>query len=266
MPVLIRGAGQVHVAAGGHRDALCGGPLVQLAQTAGQPLHRAAMFARRLFVLASAAEKVRATGAEAITFALDVTDSSALSDAVGRLEKMTGGIDLLVANAGTGQATPAEDLDRNVARKMIDLNVRAFTDTVALVLPMMLKRGTGHIVALSSLAAFRGLPGNAVYCAGKAFVATFMESLRADLSGTGVHTTTVYPGWVKTDMVKKNTHKMPQLLTPEKVAKRIWRAIEKKETNVALPFPLSWITRMGRYIPAPLFDVAMKGKRRPFDK
>ena len=71
-------------------------------------------------------------------------------------------------------------------------------------LPKMVERNSGNVVMMSSLAAFRGMPGNAAYCASKAAVATFMESVRVDLQATRVRATTIYPGFVKTSLTAKN--------------------------------------------------------------
>ncbi|MCZ7582326.1 MAG: SDR family NAD(P)-dependent oxidoreductase [Deltaproteobacteria bacterium] len=227
--------------------------------------HDIALVARRAEPLDACAEKIRAKGARALTLPLDVADDAAFSAALDRTESEWGPIDLFVASAGIGYATPATDFDLGAAQAIVDLNVSAFTRNVAAVLARMVERNHGHIVALSSLAGYRGLPGNAAYCASKAYVSAFMESVRLDLRRTKVKTTTVHPGWVQTEMIARNEKKKPMVMRPERVAELVWDAVRGGKSSVSMPFPLNAWTRMGRHSPNLLFDVSMRGKRWPFD-
>src|SRR5262249_18998830 len=95
------------------------------------------------------------------------------------------------------------------------------------VLPSMIERGKGHVVAISSLAAFKGLPGESAYCASKSAVNAYMEGLRIALLKKGVVVTTVCPGFVQTAMGGMNAP-MPFLLTAEAAAQRIARLIARR--------------------------------------
>ena len=92
--------------------------------------------------------------------------------------------------------------------------------TVSAALPAMLARKSGHLVAVSSLAAYRGLPAESAYCASKAAVNVYMDGLRMHLHGTGVRVTTICPGFVKTPMTETNKFYMPQLMEPGYAARQ----------------------------------------------
>jgi NADP-dependent 3-hydroxy acid dehydrogenase YdfG len=195
---------------------------------------------------------------------LDVQDIDALVNAIHRAEDQSGGaLDLVVANAGVGQPTSARKIDWAVVKKIMDVNVTAACVTVAAALPKMIARDEGHVVAVSSLAAFRGMPGNAAYCASKAAVHTFMESVRVDLRRTKVKATTIYPGFVKTDMTAKNKFPMPFLMELDDAVKVMARGIERGAKTVAFPLPMAAVTRAMGAIPASVYE-PLAGRVRMF--
>ena len=122
------------------------------------------------------------------------------------------------------------------------------------VLPSMLERNTGHLVGVSSLAGYRGVPGAVAYCASKAALNNLMESLRVELYNTGVHATTICPGYVKTEMTSEVTTPMPFLLDCDDAAARIYRAIDRTKTEYAFPFPISGLMRFARFVPNAVYD------------
>ena len=116
---------------------------------------------------------------------------------------------------------------------MITINVIGVVNSVAAVLPDMLKRGEGHLVAISSLASYRGMPKSGAYSASKAAVSTFFESLRVDLRRSGVTVTTIHPGFIRTPMTANRKKKLPFLLEVDDAACRIIRAIERRARTYA---------------------------------
>src|SRR5256885_8759445 len=132
---------------------------------------------------------------------LDVTDPERLVKAIRDAEAASGGaLDLVIANAGTGVPTSARKMDWMKVRKILDVNVTAACVTIAAALPAMVSRNAGQVVAIASLAAFRGMPGNAAYCASEAAVHIFIGSVRVHLRGHRVVVTNVHPGFVNTAM------------------------------------------------------------------
>ena len=129
-----------------------------------------------------------------------MTDAVALQKAVQALEARLGPVDLLVANAGVGTETSALHFDAAAFANIIQVNLIGVANSAAAVLPGMLARGRGHLVAISSMASYRGLPSLAGYCASKAGVNALMEALRVQVRPRGIWTTTVCPGWIRTPM------------------------------------------------------------------
>ena len=145
----------------------------------------------------------------------------------------------------------------------MDVNVTAACVTVAAALPKMVARDEGHVVAVSSLAAFRGMPGNAAYCASKAAIHTFMESLRVDLQRTHVKATTIYPGFVKTDMTAKNKFPMPFLMELDDAIRAITKGLARGAKTIAFPLPMAAATRAMGAIPGALYE-PLAGRVRMF--
>src|SRR5262249_60013547 len=104
------------------------------------------------------------------------------------------------ANAGVGAPTVLEPLNSGQIEQMFRVNLLGVVYAVEAVLPEMLQRGRGHLAAVSSLAAYKGLPGEAAYCASKAGVNTYMEGLRIQLRDRGIAVSTLCPGFVTTPM------------------------------------------------------------------
>ncbi len=203
---------------------------------------------------ACAAEARAAGGAEVIPVTLDVARTEETLARIRQLDAECGGLDLVVANAGVGDSTPARKLDWETVQRTLDVNVNGAAATLCAVLPQMVARGRGHLVGVSSLAAYRGLPGNAAYSASKAFLATFCESLRVDLQGTGVRVTSLHPGFVKSEMTAKNRDPMPFLLETEAGVEHMGRAILRGEAEYGFPWQMRQALRVVRVLPNAVFD------------
>jgi short-subunit dehydrogenase len=161
---------------------------------------------------------------------------------------------VMIANAGRGKTTDAVDLDPGDVANLIDINVNGAVNSVAAVLPEMVKRGSGQLVAISSLSAYRGLRKSAAYCASKAAMSAFFESVRIDLIGTGVDVTIIHPGFIKTPLTAGRQAKMPFLMEVDDAVKKIIRAIEKRKKSFAFPWQLATIVRAGMIMPNFMYD------------
>src|SRR5260221_1775518 len=165
---------------------------------------------------------------------LDVQDSDELVAAIRKAEADAGGaLDMVIANAGIGKPTNARKMDWRVVKSILDVNVTAACVTIAAALPKMVERDSGHVVAVASLAAFRGMPGNATYCASKAALHTWMESVRVDLRRTKVRATTIYPGFVKTEMTQKNKYPMPFLMELDDAVRVMTKGLARGAKKIA---------------------------------
>jgi NADP-dependent 3-hydroxy acid dehydrogenase YdfG len=221
----------------------------------GATVHAAA---RRRAELESLAHDAAGAGAPGriVPVVLDVADEEALVAALAAAEAADGGLDLVVANAGISEPTSARKMNWRKVKRVLDVNVSAAAVTVAAALPAMVARGRGTVVGVSSLAGFRGFPGNAAYCASKAALHVFMESVRVDLRGTGVRALTIYPGFVKTEMTAKNRFPMPFLMELDDAVKRMADGIARGEPTVSFPLPARALVRLLGALPRSLYESA----------
>lgn len=196
---------------------------------------------------------------------LDVAEVAAVRERVRELDGRSGDLDLVVANAGVGQLTSARHFDWEACERILRVNVLGAAATLTAALPGMLARGRGHLVAIASIAAVRGLPSNAAYGSSKAFLRSFMESLRVDLSTTAVKTTCVFPGFVKSEMTAPNRFPMPFLLETDEAAARIGKGIFAQRAELWLPWQMALPARALSLVPGPLF-VRLMRRRMPRDE
>jgi len=118
----------------------------------------------------------------------------------------------------------------------------------------MVERGQGHLVAISSLAAYRGLAKSAAYCASKAAMSAYFESVRIDLRGTGVGVTIIHPGFIKTPLTAGREAHMPYLMELDDAVLKIVSAIEKGKKSIAFPWQLATVVRAGMLMPTFMYD------------
>src|SRR4051812_15264282 len=171
------------------------------------------LVARREPMLRELAEKCEKVGGVARALPADVTDPSAVAEAFQQFIHEFSTIDILIANAGVGgNDKSTRTYDPASVKKVIDINLMGAVNAVHAVLPKMLEQGHGHLVAISSLAGFRGLPKSAAYSASKAGMTTFFESVRLDVKDKGIAVTIIQPGFIKTPLTAGRTHRMPYLM------------------------------------------------------
>lgn len=182
---------------------------------------------RRAEVLESLATEL---GAELI--AADLADRSEVQ----QLARSCLDVDVLVANAalpGSGEllSFSVEEIDR-----VIDVNLRAPVVLARVLTAAMVERGSGHVVLISSIAGKTATPGSSVYSATKFGLRGFGQALRADLKGTGVGVSVVFPGFVRdAGLLHDSGAKLPSYVgtsTPQQVAEGVVRAIERDRGEV----------------------------------
>jgi short-subunit dehydrogenase len=191
---------------------------------------------------------------KAVTVAADVRDAKAVRAAADRFRAELGPIDVLIANAGIGTADHGVKVNPDQVADVISINVLGAANSVAAVVPEMVERRSGHLVAISSLAAYRGLPKSAAYCASKAALSAYFESLRIDLRGTGVRVTIIHPGFIKTALTAGRYAKMPYLMELDYAIPKIISAIEKGKKTAAFPWQLATVVRAGMLMPTFMYD------------
>jgi len=184
----------------------------------------------------------------------DVQVADSMRAAAEQLRSQFGKIDVLIANAGIGGNDDPAQLDAAKFANVINTNVIGVSNSVAAVIPEMVERGSGQLVVISSLAAYRGLPKSAAYCASKAAVSAMFESLRLDLKPRGIDVTIIHPGFIKTPLTAGRRAKLPWFLELEPAVKKIVGAIEKRKKSYAFPWQLATIVRTGMVMPNAMYD------------
>jgi short-subunit dehydrogenase len=184
----------------------------------------------------------------------DVTDRERLRPAVAALQERLGPVDLLIANAGIGRETSALSFRAEDVEAMVRVNLIGVANSIDAVLAGMVAQRRGHLVGISSLASYRGLPSMAGYCATKAGVNALLEGLRVELRQCGIDVTTVCPGWIRTPLTEDIRVPKPGLLEVEDAARRIVRAICRRVPFVAFPRSSLRLVRLLHWLPARLSD------------
>lgn len=193
----------------------------------------------------------------------DVADSAAMRSMAHDWLVRFGTPDLVIANAGVAggyDTAAAEDLA--VFRRMLEINLLgAATLFQPFVVPMREQR-RGALVGVASIAGWRGMPGNGAYCASKAGMIRYLESLRAELRGSGLTVHTVSPGYIRTALTAGNRFAMPGLLEPGDAARSLVAAVARGREQIVLPRRIGWLARALGLLPAAWHDRLLLGQPR----
>lgn len=215
---------------------------------------RLGLLARREDVLNDFVAELKRKNIPAVAASADVRDAKAVRAAADRFRAELGPIDVMIANAGIGTSKHAAQLQPEQVAEVININAVGASNSVAAVLPEMVERNSGQLVAIASLAGYRGLAKSAAYCASKAAMSSFFESLRIDLRRTNVNVTVIYPGFIKTELTAGRVKKMPYLMELDTAIEKILMAIEKGKKSYAFPWQLATIVRSCSILPATMYD------------
>jgi NAD(P)-dependent dehydrogenase (short-subunit alcohol dehydrogenase family) len=184
----------------------------------------------------------------------DVAERTQVEAALRSLEERLGPPDVLVANAGMNILVKSHKFDTAKADSVLRVNLLGAIYAIGAVLPGMVERGRGHIVGVSSVAGFRGLPGMGPYSASKAGLSAFLESLRIDLAPRGIAVTTVHPGFVKTPMTDAAKAPLPFLVPLDRALVTILDGMARRKRRVDFPWPVVWGLSLARLLPSALWD------------
>jgi short-subunit dehydrogenase len=180
---------------------------------------------------------------------LDVADAAAMAEAVRIISRTVGPIDLAVLNAGIWEAMSARNFSAAKAARSMAVNYQGIVNGIEALLPGMLERGQGHIAMVASVAGYRGFGPTAAYGPTKAAVINLAETLRNDLAFRGVAVSVINPGYVDTPMTSGNKFPMPYMISAEDAARRIIRGLEKGKFEIAFPWQLVAMMKLGRLMP-----------------
>ena len=216
-----------------------------------------ALAARREQALRDLADEIEAAGGRATIHPVDVSDPHATISTITAADDEHDGLDVVIANAGVGKGQWSGKLTWEDCANVLAVNVAGATATLVAAIPRMVERKRGHLVGISSIASYRGLPKFAVYSGSKAYLSTFLEGLRVDLRSTGVAVTDIRPGFVETPMTEDNG-KMPFVVTAEDAAGRIYRAIRARKDVLTFPLPMAGAAKTMAALPNAIYDRMMK--------
>ena len=187
--------------------------------------------------------------------ALDAGDHKALSAAAKAIPKLDRVIFMAALYAPHGKKT--KDID--FIHDMIRVNLGGAFNTVNATLPIFEKQGHGQIVLCASVAGYRGLPYGQPYCATKAAMINYAESLKIELEPQNIDVKIINPGFVRTPLTDKNDFPMPMMIEADAAAKAIVRDLRSKRFEIHFPKRFTWMMKILYFLPAPLyFFVARK--------
>lgn len=244
---------------------------LDIARAFDRPGNTISLVARRKNLLEQLKKEIRV---ETRVIAADLADAG---DPVGWLrqaEEALGPTDVLVNNAGMSFIEPIQGVDEARVRAVFQINVHTPIAAIHHVLPGMLARRQGTVVNVVSNAAFSPAPFVCHYCATKAALGNFSESLRMELKGTGVHVLSVYPGPIHTPMGDRNWGQLEKSastrLAPvgdtRTLARLVWKGVERRKARIIYPrfYALGWVFPwVGRWITEHWFPRATGEKTPP---
>lgn len=184
----------------------------------------------------------------------DVTDRVALTKAVGQLGSQLGPVDLLIANAGIGIENSALAFRAEDFEAQVRVNLIGVANSVEAVLPSMIERRHGHLVGISSLASYCGLPKMLGYCASKSGLNALLQGLRIELRPLGIAVTTICPGWIRTPLTANVAVPASEMLELPDAGQRILAAIRSGRPFYAFPSKPAWRARLLHWLPSGLSD------------
>ncbi|KRA18609.1 short-chain dehydrogenase [Acidovorax sp. Root568] len=234
-----------------------------LAQRYHQAGFRLALVARRTSEVKTwaSAQGISPESYEIYSADVSVTDSivTAGRDCIAR----QGVPDVVIANAGisVGMDTAVRD-DIDVMARTFATNNIGMAATFQPFVDAMVQRGSGTLVGIGSVAGIRGLPGHGAYCASKAAVISYCESLRGELRPHGVRVVTVSPGYIDTPLTQQNRYSMPFLMQPADFADQAFRTIQAGVSYRVIPWQMGVVAKLLRMLPNPLFDKVLAGRPR----
>jgi NAD(P)-dependent dehydrogenase (short-subunit alcohol dehydrogenase family) len=190
------------------------------------------------------------SGGDMLVVPLDVTDAASVAAAAARVHEELGPIDLAVLSAGYWKQMDPGDWDTDVFDQHIRTNLTGMSNSIAAVLPGMLRQHHGVIAGIASVAGYRGLAGAEAYGATKAAQINLLESLRVHVARTGVQVTTICPGFVRTDLTARNSFPMPFLIEADQAARSICDGLERERTEIAFPARMALLMKTARLVPA----------------
>ncbi|KTD41700.1 polysaccharide biosynthesis dehydrogenase/reductase [Legionella parisiensis] len=230
----------------------------QLAKQYAAPDINLVLIARDLNKLNNIAQICQAQGANTIYASIDVQNGAHLKKFIVDIDnKMP--IDLVIANAGVSSTLqpnwqPEKEEDIN---QIFAVNLQGTMNTIIPLIPRMIARRQGQIAMVSSIAGLRGLPQSPSYCASKAALHIYGQSLRAWLTRYQIRVNVICPGYVQTEMSARLSGLKPFLMSSEEAAKKIQKGLIKNKASIIFPWPLHMLIKLAYLLPSRPVDAIL---------
>jgi short-subunit dehydrogenase len=196
------------------------------------------VIARSSEPLTTVARELESLGVSVVSAALDVANTTQLVELL-RDEDAKSPIDLVIANAAVGREHGLAQHTWESFEAALRVNLLGAAATLSALTTPMIARRSGHLLSVSSLSSLTPLPGSAAYCVPKAGLNMLMDVLRLDLAPHGIAVTTALLGFVKTRMVERSTHPMPQLMSADYAAQTVVSRAVARPRQIVLPRALA---------------------------
>ena len=205
--------------------------------------------------LTAVAEVCQARGAVVTAAILDVADAAAVATWLQDLDTITP-IDLLIANAGISGGTQPDGSPEGIetACRIVQTNLLGVIHCIESVMPPMIDRRRGQIAIVASIAGYRGLPDSPAYCASKAGVLAYGESLRGNLEPRGIRVSVIIPGFFASPMSARYSGQKLFILTQDQAVRRVVNGLKNRARRIVFPRRLAVLMRLADLIPAWLGD------------
>ena len=225
--------------------------------------YRLALAARRTAEVQAWAEANQLSAGRYQVYSADVADTDSIVAAGLACVAAQGVPDVVIANAGIsiGMDTAVRS-DLDVMAQTFATNNMGVAATFHPFMAGMVARGTGTLVGIGSVAGIRGLPGHGAYCASKAAVIAYCESLRGELRPSGVKVVTICPGYIDTPLTRENRYAMPFLMKADTFADKAFATIHAGCSYRVIPWQMGIAAKLLRLLPDALFDRAVAGRGR----
>ncbi len=197
--------------------------------------------------------ELSATSGKITSAVLDVSDLAGVRATMGQALQDHGTPDLVILNAAVWHPMDAANFDAEKVAQSVNINVLGVTNCLDVVMPAMIRQGSGRLAFVASVAGYRGLPNSPAYAPTKAALISLAESLHADLSRHGVAVSIINPGFIDTPMTSVNTFPMPFIMPAPEAAQRIIKGLEKGRYEIAFPWPLVTMLKIARVMPNRVF-------------
>jgi short-subunit dehydrogenase len=224
---------------------------------------RLALVARRIPEIKAWLAGLDTPVTECEIYSADVADPDAMEVLARDCMVRQGLPDVVIANAGISVGVDsAVRSDLDVMAKILATNVNGVAATFSPFISPMVARGAGVLVGIGSVAGIRGLPGHGGYCASKAAVISYCESLRGELRPSGVKVVTLCPGYIATPLTQNNSYRMPFLMPVDQFAVQAYNAIALGVSYRVIPWQMGLVAKLLRLLPNSVFDRLFAGRPR----